>query len=165
MDVNFCRFDVPNDVGDDIVGAIPLDEWLPPVNGQVTLRKIRASTEAYLADADVQRELERYARDLVAKRRQRAKTEHWEKFANVATYHCTCNDNCVNTPGSMDRKTLRSHLCEVHGDEIPKDGADLDLVLNSMRVPSWEKVPPTRRNTGPTDKPQTARKLGWLFNL
>lgn len=161
MHVNFCRFDVPNDVGDDIVGAIPLDEWLPPVNGQVTLEKIRASTEAYLADADVQREMERYARDLVAKRRQRAKTEHWEKFADVASYHCTCNDNCVNTPGSMDRKTLRLHLCEVHG----KDGMELDLVLNSMRVPSWEKNPPTRRNTILTDKPQTARKLGRLFNL
>ena len=164
MDVNFCRFDVPNDVGDDTVGAIPLDEWLPPVNGQVTLQKIRASTEAYLADAEVQREMERYARDLVAKRRQRAKTERWEKFANVAVYHCTCDDNCVNTPGSMDRKTLRLHLCEVHGDEIPKNEMELDLVMNSMRVPSWGKDP-TRRNTSPTDKPHTARRLGRLFNL
>jgi hypothetical protein len=114
MDVHFCRFDVPNDA-DDTVGAIPLDEWLPPANGQTTLQKIRASTEAYLADADVQRELERYAMDLVAKRRQRAKTERWEKFAGVAAYHCTCNDNCVNTPGSMGWETPRSPFCEVHG--------------------------------------------------
>jgi hypothetical protein len=165
MDVRFCRFDVPNHVGDDTVGAIPLDEWLPPVNGQVTLQKIRASTEAYLADADVQRELENYARDLVAKRRQRAKTEHWEKFANVAVYHCKSNENCMNTPGSMDRKTLRAHLCEAHGHGILGDGTELDLVLNSMRVPSLGKDPPTRRNTSSTDKPQTAGILGRLFSL
>ena len=165
MDVQFCRFDVPNDVGDDTVGAIPLDEWLPPVNGQVTLQKIRASTEAYLADADVQRELERYARDLVAKRRQRAKTEHWEKFANITVYHCKSNEKCDNTPSSMDRKTLRSHLREVHGDEIPTDETELELLLNSMRVPSRGEDPPTRRNTNSTDKPQTTRILGRLLGL
>jgi hypothetical protein len=165
MDVNFCRFDVPNDVGDDIVGAIPLDEWLPPANGQATLQKIRASTEAYLADANVQRQLERYANDLVAKRRQRARTEHWEKFAHVAAYHCRFNENCDNTPGSMDRKTMRSHLRDAHGDEIPNDVTDLDLVLNSMRVSPREQDPPTRRNTNSTDRPRTAGMLGRFFGM
>jgi hypothetical protein len=164
MRVKFCRFDVPRDKGEHTVGAIPLDEWLPPADGHVTLQKIRASTEAYLAEQEVQEELEQYARDLVALRRRRAKTEHWEKFANVATYHCTCNDNCVNTPGNMDRKTLRSHLCEVHGGEIPKNGTELDLIINQMRVPSWAKDPPTRRNTGSVERAQIGSRIGRLFN-
>jgi hypothetical protein len=164
MRVRFCRFDVPRDVGDDIVGAIPLDEWLPRADGHITLQKIRASTEAYLADQEVQEELERYARDLVAIRRQRARTEHWERFANVASYHCTSNDNCVKAPGNMDRKTLRSHLCEVHGDEIPKDKTELDLIINQMRVPSWAKDPPTRRNTSSIGGPQPTSRLGRLFS-
>ena len=164
MGINFCRFDVPNDVGEYAVGAIPLDEWLPPADGEVTLQKIRESTQAYLADLEVQAELRRYAADLVALRRQRAKTERWEKFANVATYHCTCDDKCVDTPGNMDRNTLRSHLHEAHINEIPKAKEELDLILNSMRVPSWGKDPPTRRNTSTTGRPRTSSRLGSLFH-
>lgn len=157
MGVSFCRFDVPNDVGEHVVGAIPLDEWLPRTDGHVTLEKIRASTETYLADPEVQEDLERYARDLVAIRRRRARTERWETFANVASYHCT-RDNCVNTPGNMDRKTLRSHLCEVHGDEVTNE-----TTLNSMRVDSWHKDPPTRRNTSVTNGVQSGSRLGRFF--
>lgn len=162
MGVNFCRLEVPRDVGESVIGAIPLDEWLPRTDGHITLDKIRASTEAYLADQEVQEDLERYARDLVAIRRRRAKTERWEKFANVASYHCT-SENCVNTPGNMDRTTLRSHLCEVHGDEMPGDTTGLDLFLNSMRVDSWTKDPPTRRNTSSAKGVQSGGRLGRLF--
>jgi hypothetical protein len=163
MRVNFNRFDVPRDVGQHTVGAIPLDEWLPRADGHITLEKIRASTEAYLAEKEVQEELERYARDLVAIRRRRARTERWEKFANVATYHCTCNDNCVKTPGNMDRKTLREHLCEVHGDKIPENETELDLIINQMRVSSWAKDPPARRNTTTTGGTETRSRLRRFF--
>lgn len=162
MGVKFCRFNVPNDVGEHVVGAIPLDEWLPRTDGHITLDKIRASTEIYLEEQDVQEDLERYARELVAIRRRRAKTERWEKFANVASYHCT-SDNCVSTPGNMDRKTLRAHLCDVHGDVMPKEAPGLDVMLNSMRVDSWTKDPPTRRNTNFANGAPPPSRLGRFF--
>ena len=162
MGVNFCRFDVPNDVGEYVVGAIPLDEWLPRADGHVTLNKIRASTEAYLAEQEVQEDLDRYAADLVAIRRRRARTERWEKFADVASYHCT-SGKCRSTPGNMDRKTLRSHLGEVHGDEIPQETTALNATLDSMRVDPCTKDHHTRRNTNSINERQSTSRLGRLF--
>jgi hypothetical protein len=162
MGVNFCRFDVPNDVGEHVVGAIPLDEWLPRTDGHVTLDKIRASTEAYLAEQEVQEDLDRYAADLVAIRRRRARTERWEKFADVASYHCT-SGKCLNTPGNMDRKTLRLHLGEVHGEGIPQETTALDAILNSMRLDPYTKGHSTRRNTSSINGPQSTSRLGRFF--
>ena len=161
MKVQCYRFEVPNHVGEYILGAIPIDEWVPPSTGEVTLDKIRAATAAYIEDNDVQTELEKYAKELVAIRRRRARTERWEQFANAIAYHCTCDARCRELPGNMNRKQLSDHINESHPERATSE-RDLVQALNSMRVPSWEKGPPTRTNTA-TVRAQGGGRLTRLF--
>lgn len=154
MDVQYTRFDVPNWIGEHVLGGIALDEWLPPVDGRITLGKIETTTTEYLSEVQVQEELDRYAQTLVGIRRQRAQTEHWENFAHVAAYRCTYRDECRRRVGTMDRKTLRAHFRDVHA--IPDDDPKLDQTMNKMRVDN-PMDPLPRRNTFVSQAPTPGR--------
>jgi hypothetical protein len=142
MHVRSYRFNVPNDTESPVLGSIPLDEWLPTASGEDTLNKIRQATEGYLRTPAVAEKLDQFADILVSARRNRAKTERWEKFATNVQYHCYNGNRCGKIPTNMTRSELRSHMCEVH--EVPSNENDLEQILSQSRVRSWKKNPPAR---------------------
>jgi hypothetical protein len=142
MHVRAYRFNVPNTVTPPIPGSIPLDEWLPPANGESTLTKIRQATAEYLQNPAVDEKLGQFADILVSARRNRAKTEHWERFATSVQYHCDNDGRCGKIPTRMTRSELRDHILEAH--EPPEEDVDLEQILNQHRVLSWNKAPQSR---------------------
>jgi hypothetical protein len=140
MHVRAYRFNVPNTTEPPVLGSIPLDEWLPTVSGEQTLNKIRRATAEYLQTPAVDEKLNQFADVLVSNRRNRAKTERWEKFATTVQYHCYNDDRCGKIPTNMTRSELRNHLCAVH--EVPDNDNDLEQILSQQRVLSWKKATP-----------------------
>ena len=93
--------------------GIALDEWKGK-HGSDTLRLIREKTEDYLRSDDVKRQLAKAARVLVEARRERACTEHWERFCHGTEYVCTV-PNCMDSDMvHRERGDLRRHLENVH---------------------------------------------------
>jgi hypothetical protein len=86
----------------------------------------------------VDEKLGQFADILVSARRNRAKTEHWERFATSVQYHCDNDERCGKIPTRMTRGELRNHILEAH--EPPKEDMDLEQILNQHRVPSWNKA-------------------------
>jgi hypothetical protein len=140
MHVRAYRFNVPNDARPPVLGSIPLDEWLPTASGEDTLNKIRQATEGYLRTPAIAEKLDQFADILVSARRNRAKTERWEKFATNVQYHCYNDDRCGKIPTNMTRSELRSHMYAVH--EVPDNEKDLEQILSQSRVLSWKKATP-----------------------
>ena len=145
MHVRAYRFNVPNTAGPPILGSISLDEWLPAASGESTRNKICQATEEYLRIPAVNEKLDQFADILVSARRNRAKTEHWERFATSVQYHCDSDEPCGKIPTRMTRSELRSHILEVH--ELPQEEVDLEQILNQHRVLSWNKAPPSREGS------------------
>src|ERR1700733_10460671 len=139
MHVRAYRFNVPITAGPPILGSIPLDEWLPAATGDITRNKIRQATDQYLQDPAVNEKLEQFADILVSARRNRARTEHWERFATSVQYHCDNDDRCGRIPTRMTRNELRNHILEVH--DLSQGDVDLEQILNQQRVLSWNKAP------------------------
>lgn len=107
---------------------ILLDEWKGE-KGKDTLKIIREKTENYLRSVDVREELAEAARVLVNHRRERASTDHWERFCHGTEYVCTvinCNDS---RSIHKERQDLRHHLEVVHH----IDSSSIETLLDQGR--------------------------------
>jgi hypothetical protein len=94
---------------------IALDEWKPK-SGEKTLEKIRKEFYQWLANTDIQEDLESCARQLVTCRRERALDRHrWEHFAIGSVYRCL---GCFDVEGCgaefKDRGSFLNHLIRDH---------------------------------------------------
>jgi hypothetical protein len=110
----YFRFNVPD------LGTIKLDAWRSKdsregPNGMETLEDLELKTWTYLNDVEVRKNMEACAKELVLTRRERAKTERWEKFATHTTYRCPLEEEheCKKKFFS-NREQLRSHAAERH---------------------------------------------------
>lgn len=106
--VPYSRFNVKKGLS-----SIVLDDWRPRTSGRETLETIARLTNDYLRTLDVNNELLHVARMLVEIRRNRAKTERWERFATDFIYFCperSCN-NVERGPTRRykERNELREH--------------------------------------------------------
>lgn len=112
--------------------TVSLDEWRPSNTGEVTLSFIEAETEKYLAERPVINRINSIAEKAVEIRRERAATEHWERFAVDVTYTCLdCGTKKYDT-----RAQLREHLQqgpEHKGNRVPDDKT-LEEMLNASRA-------------------------------
>ena len=107
---------------------ILLDEWKGK-KGRDTLKIIREKTENYLCSVDVREELAERARVLVNNRRERASTDHWERFCHGTEYVCTVK-NCNDSRSiHKERQDLRYHLEVVHH----IDSSSIETVLDQGR--------------------------------
>ncbi|RAL64837.1 hypothetical protein DID88_001433 [Monilinia fructigena] len=125
------RFNVDGGLGD-----INLGEWRIRGKENITLKKIRDQTRAYLEQSDVQTQMERMAKMLVNNRIERAKTSRWNVVATGHRYHCPkrCDDERI----FMRDTDLRDHLCEAHGfSSFPRDSDEelkLEEAVKSGRI-------------------------------
>ncbi|ETI21962.1 hypothetical protein G647_06032 [Cladophialophora carrionii CBS 160.54] len=133
----FTRLSVPNDIrpGGHCLGEIPLDDWRPKDGGWTTLERLENLTNTYLAQAETRGMLEECARELVLLRRQRARTERWETYAMDVTYRCCADENCHPGPYLKNRRSMRRHFDEKHG-ELTRDKSpqEMENILNTCRV-------------------------------
>ncbi|OCT52111.1 hypothetical protein CLCR_08269 [Cladophialophora carrionii] len=133
----FTRLSVPNDIrpGGHCLGEIPLDDWRPKDGGRTTLERLENLTNTYLAQAETRGMLEECARELVLLRRQRARTERWETYAMDVTYRCCADENCHPGPYLKNRRSMRRHFDEKHG-ELTRDKSprEMENILNTCRV-------------------------------
>jgi hypothetical protein len=133
----YKRLYVPNTIQEvgHCLGEIPLDDWRPRKGGQVTLERIQRMTNQYLTQRDTDRVLDKYARKLVLIRRQRARTERWERYAMDVTYRCCADENCNRQLDLKNRPTMRRHLDENHPDLTrSKSPQQVESTLNECRV-------------------------------
>jgi hypothetical protein len=133
----YFRFNVP-----DIASKVKLDQWIPlddsePPNGEKTLQLLRDATNDYLLIQDVAEKLADCAKELVRVRRERAKTERWERFATNTVYECPKKAEC-KLPHFPSRGKLRMHLSE-HHQFVPRvtmmDGRPVCLIDQCMETP------------------------------
>ncbi|KAH8684210.1 acyl transferase/acyl hydrolase/lysophospholipase [Tricladium varicosporioides] len=104
------------------LSEIPLDEWKTGSrifrrNCNTTLEDIKAATDEYLATKQVQDDLEKVGRILVARRRARCRHGYWEIVSTGAQYRCVVQ-GCHSLKSQKMRekeKSLRSHLKAAHG--------------------------------------------------
>ncbi|KAK0729536.1 acyl transferase/acyl hydrolase/lysophospholipase [Lasiosphaeris hirsuta] len=123
------RFNVEGDLA-----RIPLDDWRPINTGETTLRKMRELTEEYLAQEDQVRRIAETARALVNIRRERARTERWEKFATDVTYKCPSRPHCGASGRYKDRTEFREHVMHDNYHIGLRDNEhDLEHFLNTGR--------------------------------
>ena len=108
--------------------GIALDEWKGK-HGSDTLRLIREKTEDYLRSNYVKRQLAEAARVLIEARRERACTEHWERFCHGTEYVCTVIDCMDSAMVHRERGDLRRHLEHVH----QLDLSSVETVLDQGR--------------------------------
>ena len=112
---NYCRL---NARGDGLQG-IGADEWCSETSDPPTLRRIERATDAYLHDGDTAAELHRFATRLVDRRRLRAETLQWERWALGVVYRCPAlkcqgwNERFVDSVGFW------AHTRNVHGVQPP----------------------------------------------
>jgi hypothetical protein len=137
FDFNFTRLSVPNTVllEGRCLGEIPLDDWRPKAGGRTTLERLETLTNRYLTQAETRRILEETARELVLLRRQRARTERWETYAMDVTYRCCADQNCNPGPYLKNRRSMRRHFDEKHGELTRgKSPQEVENILNRCRV-------------------------------
>lgn len=111
----YFRFDVPDSLPFE---DVRLGDWKGE-NGSATKSAIRGPTYQYLNQASTRAKLLRCARELVAIRRQRARTARWESFAFDARLYYLCpekDDSLACQALRFDsRYHLRQHAFERHG--------------------------------------------------
>ena len=128
LGTQYHRFNVP-------ILMVKMDEWQPRTGGDSTIEKMRTATRAYLSSGHVGRKLELLAETLVQVRRERARTETWEKFALDVQYKCN-QGGCERHLPKRNRSELREHLDQHHKMRMNED--DLESLLNKCR----NKKPP-----------------------
>lgn len=118
---HYSRFDGGRDLG-----AVAMDEWKPndltgiafftgkhKHSGRDTLRKIEVAITLYLAQEEVQRELDHCARVLVQRRRRQVRDQsRWDRFALASWYVCPykrCNGREHNTLEDYKGHVRRHH--------------------------------------------------------
>ncbi|KAI4120770.1 MAG: hypothetical protein LQ338_006779 [Usnochroma carphineum] len=113
-------------------------EWLRPRNK--TLETITKRTEEYLQNADVQQQIEECARKLVEGRRARARMDpqRWEKACFGAWYQCVVDGCPRGEKEYLDRRKMRSHLLDKHGDVYKTTGEEdikaLEATLDHFKI-------------------------------
>ncbi|KAF7948672.1 hypothetical protein EAE96_007867 [Botrytis aclada] len=120
------RFNVDGGLGD-----IDLGEWRIRGNENITLKKIREQTHAYLHQSEVQSRMERVARLLVRNRQERSRTEKWDVVATGHRFHCRdCNEDTIFTR----EDDFKTHLCEAHGfHSTPRESGEEPRLKNAIR--------------------------------
>lgn len=109
-------------VEDTRLATMELDAWKPKSatngrGGHKTKDLITQLTKAYLMRPEVNSDLLKYAKRLVAIRRERATSPEWELYACRTTYFCN-HEDCKDRahPGNYQtRHLLRAHAQEIHG--------------------------------------------------
>lgn len=119
---HYSRLDVPDDHHLPAIGA---NEWNPETSDSPTLNLIETATTTYLHTEPAATTLHDTATSLVAKRRRRAKTPRWERWAlGTSGYRCPelecghCNERFEDTDA------LWKHGALVHGEreEVGRGG-------------------------------------------
>lgn len=108
---NYCRLDLLDDNLDDI----GVNEWKPETSNRSTFDRIEQATELYLQTETPAKQLHHFAAALVDKRRLRAETVQWERWALGLSYRCpefTCH---ARNERFEDRMGFCAHLQQAHG--------------------------------------------------
>jgi hypothetical protein len=130
---HYSRFD-----GGYSLGAISIDEWEPndlsgigfftgkhKHSGRDTLRKIEVAITQYLAQEEVQKELDQCAKILVQRRRRQTRDQsRWDRFASASFYICQynkCKERRYNTLENYKRHVLQDHHQEASLKQLDKD--------------------------------------------
>lgn len=107
----YHRLDVP----DDALQEIGVNEWTPGSPDHFAL--IEEATTTYLRNENTATELHDIATALVEKRRRRAETLQWERWALGVTYRCPKLD-CVGWNERFDDSAgFGAHMLRLHGVE------------------------------------------------
>jgi hypothetical protein len=98
------------------LGKIKLDEWKSKGiwRKESTQEEIKRITEEYLADSQVNKELDEAAIRLVNQRRTRAKTTRWAAYALGIRYECPLVYQRCPDETWTEESGLRRHLIEDH---------------------------------------------------
>ena len=108
---NYCRLDLLDHDLDDI----GVNEWKPETSNRSTFDRIEQATGLYLQNETTAKQLHHFAAALVDKRRLRAETSQWERWALGVTYRCP-NLKCHSRNERFDdRAGFWAHLRQVHG--------------------------------------------------
>ena len=105
---NYCRLD-------------PLDPHFTNIgvnefrSNRRTFRQIEDATKRYLRNEQTARQLHHFAAALVARRRRRAETLQWERWALGIIYRCPMFKCAGWNERFEDRAGLWAHLCGTHG--------------------------------------------------
>ena len=86
-----------------------------------TLRHIEEATKNYLQNEKTAKDLHDFATALVDKRRRRAKTLQWERWALGSIYRCPMFKCAGWHQRFEDRDAFWAHLCEKHGMRYARD--------------------------------------------
>ena len=125
------------------LGKIKLDEWKGN-KGATTLDYIRAVTNAYLEDKEVQIEIRKTAKRLVDIRRARsmADIDQWERFCHGVQYVCPLLQCHHGGRPFSTRESFKSHIQEDHLANRSEDelGAILDEGKRFLLFP-YDKLP------------------------
>lgn len=112
----YCRFNIPPFPAVDIT-RIKLGEWKGK-DGNDTKAEMNKAIETYFKDKKVLDKLDRCAKKMVEVRRERQKTERWERFALNLVYSCpegrVKNSRCKDLL-FPSRLKLRQHGIRDHG--------------------------------------------------
>jgi len=134
----YYRFDLKEHIDDE-----SLEDWQRIEPGRLALSRIEAATKAYLERDEVQETLDKCAKDLVKRRRQRAETLQWESFALGIRYRCQhpviCREQ-KNKTRFANRQELLDHLRRAHK-EPPPDANNFEritLLLDTGRTNTEE---------------------------
>ncbi len=81
---NYCRLESP----DHNIQDIGVNEWKPEISDHSSFDRIEEATNVYLQENAIVDKLHHFAAALVDKRRLRAETLRWERWALGITYRC-----------------------------------------------------------------------------
>lgn len=104
---SYERFNVDGGLGD-----ISLGQWHIQGKENLTLRRIREQTHAYINQSEIQERLKQVAKKLVKNRQERSKTDKWDVVATGHRYRCP--EQCDKEKIFSREVDLEAHLCEVH---------------------------------------------------
>ena len=114
---NYCRID-PVDPNLDTIGV---NEFR---SNRSTFRQIEEATKRYLRNEETAQQLHDFATALVDKRRLRARTLQWERWALGIIYRCPMFKCAGWNERFEDRAGLWVHLCGTHGMRYNADNDD-----------------------------------------
>ena len=146
---NYCRLD-PVDPNLDHIGV---NEFR---SDRSTFRQIEEATKRYLQNEKTARQLHDFATALVDKRRLRAETLQWERWALGIIYRCPMFKCAGWNERFEDRVGLWAHLCRTHGMQYSAD--DNETKREEYEV--YEMMGQTREAAGLEDLEAESRSRG-----
>lgn len=112
--------------------------------------RIERMTRQYLNRAQTREDIEEFAKILVLRRRQRARTDRWERYAMDVRYRCCLSDECNFDTEPKSRPTMRRHLEQNHREHVT-GRQQLEEKLNDCRenpqTRAEARMPARRRRT------------------